>query len=1758
MKTRHIILPLFIVMGLVHGNEAWGQKNTYNNVTIKHRVGQFYRTQYQYNNQRATQTDPYANDTFDETSNGWATTSVGSHDVQLTHEYRAVIYMQPGTTRTLYLPGRMNENHLSMYNYQRWYNYSTDGKSEQISVTGIYNTYKVNDRDTRMNFTDMSYNFRNGLVGGTFINETPNGASDIDVALTRVNFTMPRNTDVYYLACDVSNYTDVTSPSRNSGYMDEPTLSQRVIFEIRKASEIQDQLRNCRGNTYLETYNYHYPAKRISNNTSEQVALRLEAQNYYCPGETGSNANALSYEVVGGGSYVTGSGTLRNTDRVIPFTVNNDNFNERNRNVQIKVYKTRQGITYNIALFNLTFDDGTEGLSQTDLASISNRSEEYKRTNEYLDDTYTLLTRLDMDYENIRYGGSGSPNYHPYPMNWEYSSYGAYVEQNNKSNKPQWGEYAITKAFPFGDTSDKPLKMDATGKEVGYHLYLDANELPGTICKLPFRENLCAGARLYVTAYVKSMGKKDDDSSQNQCDASLLFIVKGVDAYGNEETLYTQASGQIPRGHNNNDSNPEWYQVYFSYTNGNKVYDHYLLQLENNCANTNGADMCLDDIRVYMNPLHVTAQTIEPVCNEDASVDVQLRLNYEMLINRLGMTEGKNEEKSGYYSFLNKRIFDQEFAENNDNYVKAFTDALVQGAGVYNSNSQWYGTFTFNSDFESNGDDEGRPNGTNAGREEADNEEDRVIYFTSQINANLDVTNSLVPGETYYIVYNASTFNPSEATSIENIAQMYDFSSICTVKGDFLVEGPLIVTINGEVQSEAETSCVGQIPLVNVELRDGLEDGSIVEGAVFDWYFGDITSFKAEKTENDIDLETALANFRYFYPDANSVTENIVPKNEGGWVLTQEEIDLIKRLNEDYGTGGANPKLSLSASSDLTIRLLQAETQVVLIPVGTKPSGDIKICWEPTQFTLYAQDTAPSLSVGRTDVNYPEGAYPQGSGVSVRMDLAQYNDITSGNGPLTIPVREPKLGDDDVTVTQVDSQPELYLIGTNDPTYVEKVGNGFEYEVGEVKDFRITPDMAAFSSAVQLSFDKRKLDMKEGYEYDVTFRFKTAGSQEQPDEETDLLCFGNLVVPFKIVPEYQVWVGGKDGNWNNDDNWRRADYTDLNKTENEYLTNEKNGRSNGYAPMMSTKIIIPQLTDASQGQIELYAPTFNGVFELSTNKPAHIGNETHLIEYDVVVRPKGSAQGITTPYFAGRYYTNQCDQVHFNTNAEMLHSELLTHNKAWADVEIPVREWVMVSTPLNGVYSGDWYTKTSGKENAEYFVPLNWSNTDNNRLKPIMTQRSWDGNARVVGNNEVQSAVVSDVTWSSTFNAVDVPYTPGKGFSIHANMGSDYSDKVLFRFPKSDTSYTGFSSSPLDRSEKVNYGKLATAVMADLGQGGEFDESSAKPYEVEITPSQDGNYLMIGNPFVAHLDMTKFLQENGSVLENEYWATNENGNPLSGVMDNSKESWITSDGTNNAFIPPYTAFYVKLKNQSTAEQTITFKRDMAALKIATTSTTENLQGFILQATGKNGGSTALLRYEGTAENGFVNGEDVQLMTHASGITTPMVYTTAGDMAANINQVKDLQRIPLGLFAADNEVTNLTFRGVSTLREPTLHDELEGTATPITEGMTLQIAGSSHGRYYITSLGGGDGTTGIEETTATEDAVEVSSPAHRQVVVTANSDIEGISIYSANGTLLRRVSPKGETTCTIDGVASGVAVVIVKTASNNETSKIIIK
>ena len=128
--------------------------------------------------------------------------------------------------------------------------------------------------------------------------------------------------------------------------------------------------------------------------------------------------------------------------------------------------------------------------------------------------------------------------------------------------------------------------------------------------------------------------------------------------------------------------------------------------------------------------------------------------------------------------------------------------------------------------------------------------------------------------------------------------------------------------------------------------------------------------------------------------------------------------------------------------------------------------------------------------------------------------------------------------------------------------------------------------------------------------------------------------------------------------------------------------------------------------------------------------------------------------------------------------------------------------------------------------------------------------------------------------------------------------------------------------------------------------------------------------------------------------------------------------------------------------------------------------TQALQGMTLLAAGAKGNSTALLRYDAAADNGYAKSEDVQLMMESAGTAAPLVYTVAGDMAANINQVKDLQQIPLGLFAADGDVTTLTFTGTAALLEPSLYDAELNTDTPITEGMTLSTSSAPRAQVRV--------------------------------------------------------------------------------------------
>lgn len=626
-------------------------------------------------------------------------------------------------------------------------------------------------------------------------------------------------------------------------------------------------------------------------------------------------------------------------------------------------------------------------------------------------------------------------------------------------------------------------------------------------------------------------------------------------------------------------------------------------------------------------------------------------------------------------------------------------------------------------------------------------------------------------------------------------------------------------------------------------------------------------------------------------------------------------------------------------------------------------------------------------------------------------------------------------------------------------------------------------------------------------------------------------CWGSFPLTLKVVPENLVWNGtGATSNWNNDANWKRADAKDLKNTDGTYTDNAENTTDKGFVPMLFSNVIMPKDSKA-----ELYIAGFGdgGNGWVNTSRPDYMELPTENIQYDLMAYEKDGA--LTTQ----RYRVNICRDIHFELGAQMLHAEQLLYNKAWTDVEVTPGQWTAVSTPLQGVVAGDWYAPTTGKQETEYFKDITFNKTDYSRLNPAVYQRSWSTGATIVEKQTPNTTVSFDTEWSSAYNDASVPYVAGGGFSI---KGVTSNSSLLFRFPKADTSYD-VSTGTLNRD---NAGKLLVSNMVDRSDPYTYVHSDK--VTVTLTPSADGKYLMVGNPFMASLDVQAFVAANIGVLAQKYWISSDL-TTAAVTYDESNKTW----SENTSLIAPYSVFYVEAKTPSTEGVEVKFTADMQ--KFETTSTGEGSQTASLKITAEaaEGSSSAAVRYAASASNGF-GMEDAQMISGLTGNAdnAPKVYTVAGNTAVSVNQLKDAQRIPLGVTAADGSVVTLTFSGVAAVKDAAIYDAELQSETPLYEGYQLTVNGPSYGRYFL--IGHGSGTTGITETGA-EGNVSVSSIVPRQVVVSSDTALRSVSVWSAGGALLKKVSPNGNFTCTLNGVDSGMVVVRTETESGSQVTKI---
>lgn len=1437
------------------------------------------------------------------------------------------------------------------------------------------------------------------------------------------------------------------------------------------------------------------------------------------------------------------------------------------------------------------------------------------RTPEFLRENYTLLTSRTLDYDPDVAELYGQSWYYPFPVEWGYSSYAFFdgstttdfngsTDGNTSYNRQpfaEWGYYALTNNYVgYGDIVKNSVKAPTNpslgGKNSdGFFIYVDASDRPGTVMTLPFQENLCRGTKLMVSAWVKSADENTNDSENS----AMLFTIYGVDANGNKTPLYSQSTGQITTttfltssdGAEYTDANGyggsqnDWYQLYFSFVNNNEYnanFVSYELKIDNNCGSTAGGDFYLDEIEVFIAQPTATVTQKDYTCSGERTL-LNATLDWVQLCDRVGLDPDETDTSkspSGIdFCFIDEAEYNRLLADKQnptvDDVVAAIQGSITMiGAGEdagYNreiASLHYKPVFTENTEYV--------PSDENLALY---NKYGQNYYFYRTGTADeenrrlaVDFYSEMSPNKSYLMLIRDA--DPSGVVStIADFAG--DMNDPCAIQSRFFVTSQTIIKINGEVANPQTDFCVGQAFNFSAQMRvpDLDDDGTIKRDpetgeeiytvldseVFFDWFFGSEEEFV--KDQNGISLETALKDFRGIEDYRNLETlENVEPVSPVPGVhdgLTQEEIDLIKSyVDTPAPAGGQNHKLVL-CKSNLSITILETGLELTIspIPMVRPADSDItdteweKICWGYVPLSLTASGAAPKLHAGFNSVKYPSTDFNP----SLRIGLNQLKSAVQGVGTLEVSLRGATYTDEEnVTSLGLIENPggdidytQIYLTGTDDPQYSDLMNplNGFHQyylPIGKITSLEAhkysTTTSYVNEANLQFYFNEQTLadgetftfNPREGYYYTFSIHFAEHG------ETVNNSCWGSFPLTMKIVPENLVWSGtGATSNWNNDANWKRADAKDLKNTDGTYTDNTANTTDKGFVPMLFTNVIMPENT-TTELYIAGYGDGGNGW--VNTSRPDYMELPTENIQYDLMAYESNGA--LTTQ----RYRVNICRDIHFEPGAQMLHAEQLIYNKAWIDLQITPGQWTSVSMPLQGVVAGDWYApKATGRQETEYFKDITFNTTDYSRLNPAVYQRSWSTGATIVEEQTPNTSVsFNTAEWSSAYNDASVPYVAGGGFSV---KGVTSNSSLLFRFPKADTSYD-VSTGSLNRD---NAGKLLVSNMVDRSDPYTYVHSDE--VTVTLTPSADGKYLMVGNPFMASLDVQAFVAANSDVLAQKYWY-NSDVTSTAVTYDADNQTW--SEGKYLA--APYSVFYVEAADQAaaTAGVTVTFNADMQEIG-ASNLPIPAPASLKITAEDAEGSSSAAVRYAASASNGF-GMEDAQMISGLTGNAdnAPKVYTVAGNTAVSVNQLKDAQRIPLGVTAADGSVVTLTFSGVAAVKDAAIYDAELQSETPLYEGYQLTVNGPSYGRYFL--IGHGSGTTGITETGA-EGNVSVSSIVPRQVVVTSDTEICSVSVWSAGGALLKKVNPNSSYTCTLNGVDSGMVIVRTDTVNGSHVTKI---
>ena len=413
-----------------------------------------------------------------------------------------------------------------------------------------------------------------------------------------------------------------------------------------------------------------------------------------------------------------------------------------------------------------------------------------------------------------------------------------------------------------------------------------------------------------------------------------------------------------------------------------------------------------------------------------------------------------------------------------------------------------------------------------------------------------------------------------------------------------------------------------------------------------------------------IKLSKALAYLRAYYPDVTSI-DGVVPQvaDTDNPKLTQAMIDYLKEV-VDAGQlvlhqKSVNVPAEPASVDDPYFYLVACPIHDEMFNQALNPAQNQYVafyCDEPQGIRVKLGGKAPTLKTGFVpEENGFESYNYAGAGdaiLSIRLaKREQFETVKHGEPDATL-IDTPEMTSEETThflwlpirnaivqtaesdkIIQKSEDENIYLASTNDPVWDKQISKSMKKGtlpiVGKIVQLNAI-DVSKNSGKKENDYNRlcvyftNNFDVREGYNYTLSMSF-----QESPGTNA---CDGSVLINLKIVPDYEVWTGGAGNtDWNNDENWRRADgnlgksveeskngagknSNELYRTDDlpstsplsDYMTNYTNYRTakdrllrKGFAPLYCTHVLIksnewgdaPVLYDALDSKNPKWTPS---------------------------------------------------------------------------------------------------------------------------------------------------------------------------------------------------------------------------------------------------------------------------------------------------------------------------------------------------------------------------------------------------------------------------------------------------------------------------------------------------------------------------------------------------------------------------------------